>query len=130
MTTNDKDLSVQGSVLDKYVQQPTEADESQPIITECYTEMPTHVAMLDFIDTAGNHTALPYHALEEAQFNPSEGIILKFHGQQVKLTGQNLKQVYDRLTYQRVRRIEAAHRGNFENSDELVVTNIRISKNS
>ncbi|MEM9108482.1 MAG: hypothetical protein AAGC72_00470 [Planctomycetota bacterium] len=128
MTTNDKDISVQGSVLDKYVQQPAEADESQPIITECYTEMPTHVAMLDLVDEAGNHTALPYHALEEAKFNPSEGISLKFHGQQVKIVGRTLSPLYVGLLRHCVTRIQSIPRDKFLNFEHVSIERIKIDK--
>jgi hypothetical protein len=47
-------------------------------------------AMLEIRLRDGSIDAFPYHLLERASFNPSEGITLKFTGQTVRLIGRNL----------------------------------------
>src|SRR5437868_641982 len=46
--------------------------------------------MLEIRRRDGSIIALPYHFLERADFDPSEGITLKFTGQTVRLIGRNL----------------------------------------
>lgn len=125
MSTSDNQPP-KGSILEKYISQqpkPPKA-EPEPTITESYTEMPTHVAMLDLVDEAGNHTALPYHALESVHFNPSGTITLKYHSQEVTLTGRNLKPIYDGITRQKASRIEVNPTGKLMDSPQTAVINI------
>jgi hypothetical protein len=46
--------------------------------------------MLEIRRRDGSIIALPYHFLERADFDPSDGITLKFTGQTVRLIGRNL----------------------------------------
>ena len=54
-------------VLEEFVKKSDELAEPQPIEKDCFTEMPTPMAMVDLVDGAGDRIALPYHALEEAR---------------------------------------------------------------
>lgn len=46
--------------------------------------------MLELRKKDGNIIAFPYTWLERAQFDPSDGILLKFGVEKVKITGRNL----------------------------------------
>lgn len=46
--------------------------------------------MLEFRKKSGDIRAVSYAYLEHADFNPSEGITLRFGGQQVRIRGRNL----------------------------------------
>lgn len=128
MSTSDKRAPPSGSVLDRHIKNKSaEPLEDEPIVKDCYTEMPTPMAMVDFVDGQGDRIALPYHALESARFNRSGIITLQFHGQEVELKGRNLKDLYSGLTRHRVIRIEATHRATFVQDEQPVVTEITLS---
>lgn len=131
MSTSDKKPPSAGSVLDKHLKtKPTEVTQSEdePIVKDCYTEMPTPMAMVDFVDGKWDRFALPYHALESARFNRSGTITLQFHGQEVELKGRNLKDLYSGLTRHSVIRIEATHRTTFIQDAQPAVMEITLVK--
>ena len=128
MTTSDKPPS-SGSVLDKYRRSGGAApdkpgDDASPIEHKCYTEMPIHVAMIDLQLENGDHVALPYHYLEEVQFNPSTGIKMFFNEREVTITGRNLQPIYAGLTGHRIGRITPATREGLADGNQTVVTHV------
>ena len=128
MSTNDKDISMQSSVLEKYVKQPLQLTDSEPIITDCYTELPTHVAMLNLVDKAGDQVALPYHCLGQVRFKRSGQITLHFHNQQVNITGRSMQALYAGLIGHRISRVEPRLRSELVGGDQVVVTKIIIKQ--
>lgn len=71
--------------------------------------------MLELRCRNGNVVAFPYHWLERADLNPSDGIVLKFGVTTVKITGRNLNanarpnvRLFDGIVRHRVPWIEEA----------------------
>ncbi len=58
--------------------------------------------MIDLILRDGNRHSLPYARLDEMQFNPSKGIVLRFSDYVVTLQGQRLGEGYQQLLAHRV----------------------------
>jgi hypothetical protein len=54
----------------------------------------------------GNAAAKPYSYLAGIDFNPTEGIVIDFVSSEVKITGRNLKPLFDALAAQRVQSIQ------------------------
>lgn len=73
--------------------QPRNGDEDTPADLGVFGWLRgTHerAAMLEFRKKDGSIIAYPYTWLEKAKFDPSEGILLKFGVEKVKITGCNL----------------------------------------
>lgn len=67
--------------------------------------------MVDFRGRTGESTALPYSYLTESRFNPSGEILLRFVGHDVKITGRNLRSLYESLLSHRVTWVRVLEEG-------------------
>lgn len=61
--------------------------------------------MLDFEFENGNCLALPYSGIMKIDFDPSNGILLEWGDEHVRITGQNLGELYRLIVRQRVNSI-------------------------
>lgn len=62
---------------------------------------------LDLRLKGGKHKAVPYSYITDIDFDPSEGLDIFYSGQQVKITGRNLHEIYIHLLRHRVSFIQA-----------------------
>ncbi|QDU45222.1 hypothetical protein Mal52_37130 [Symmachiella dynata] len=113
------------SLLDKYVGKRSESQDtpSQPE-TDGFEDcgafgwlrgVRDHAIMLEIRHKNGRITALGYAWLDSAEFDPSEGITLRFSGRTVKIIGRNLNgevrpniRLFDGLVRHRVPWIQEA----------------------
>jgi len=72
-----------------------------------YEPVPGHVAMLDLELPGGNRVAFPYATLMRIEFDPSDGILLRFATDDVRIEGRRLEELYRGLTQHRVPRVKA-----------------------
>lgn len=109
------------SITDKYLKQTPKRDDG-------LNAAESYVAMLDLQLPSGNRVAYPYATLLKAEFNPSEGIVLHFSTDEVRITGYRLEPIYRSISQHRLPRLESnGSRGDFGDRDaEPVVTDIRV----
>ena len=85
--------------------------------------------MLELRKKTGDIRAISYGYLEHADFNPSEGITLRFGGQQVRIRGRNLNEeirpnvrLFQSITRHRITWLQEADQGTvLESSPQAVV---------
>jgi|ERR1700733_3026715 len=110
-------------VLDKYVK-GRNAKEQSPADEDDTIEVPGFGWLRGIRDTAimleirhrdGHITAFSYNVLDRAEFDPSDGITLKFAGVLVRITGRNLNvearphlRLFEGITRHRVSWIQEA----------------------
>lgn len=58
--------------------------------------------MIDFISRCGNHRGLPYSQIDDIEFDPSIGIVIRYFNHQVTLRGTALFEGYQKLLMHRV----------------------------
>lgn len=123
------------SILSRYLEPAPEAKRRQPRgegadagegasgVSE------TYVSMLDLVFADGRHVGLPYATLVKAEFDPSQGITLRFSTDDVMIEGYRLEPLYRAILQHRAREVRATGRaGQFEkekDGDGPVVTAIR-----
>jgi hypothetical protein len=104
-----------------------EASEHKAFSTVSADRMQKIMLVLCFKN--GNAAAKPYSYLAGIDFNPSKGIVLDFVSSEVKITGLNLKPLFDALSAQRVQSIQEMDELYAEATGtptETVVTRIEI----
>lgn len=74
----------------------------------------------------GNCKAIPYTYISEMDFIPSEGIEITASGRKFRITGRNLKRLYDYLVSYRVRFIQENIGEDTANENDLFVDEIII----
>ncbi len=81
--------------------------------------------MLDFEFENGNCLALPYSGIMKIDYDPSNGIILEWGNEHIKITGQNLGELYGLVVRQRVNSIrESREAFDINNDGKLSVREI------
>jgi hypothetical protein len=82
--------------------------------------------MIDFVFRDGNHHGMSYARLDDMQFNPSRGIVLRFSDTHVTIVGRRLEAGYERLLAHRVVFVAEADHATQLAGGELatVVTNV------
>lgn len=82
---------------------------------------------LDLRFSNGNCKAIPYTYISEIDFIPSEGIEITALGRKFRITGRNLRKLYDFILKYRVRFIQANIGEDMAEDNELFVSSIEIS---
>ena len=81
--------------------------------------------MLDFEFENGNRLALPYPALQKLDYKPSEGILLEWGDEHMRIVGRNLGELYSLLLLHRVNSIrEVSDRPSPRDSSALFIRQI------
>jgi hypothetical protein len=83
---------------------------------------------LDLRFSNGNCKAIPYTYISEIDFIPSEGIEITALGRKFRITGRNLKKLYDFILKYRVRFIQANIGEDLTEEKELFVSDITIEE--
>lgn len=111
------------NILDKYVKRRTEkdaaaTDEDDTIDVPGFgwlRGIRDSAIMLEIRHRDGHISAFSYSMLDRAEFDPSEGILLKFAGAQVRIRGRNLNaetrphlRLFEGITRRRVSWIQEA----------------------
>ena len=76
----------------------------------------------------GASKAIPYSYIHEIDFEPSEGIIITTSTKLIKITGRNLRMLYNYLSAYRVRFIKANIGNDLTNEQEVFVKDIKIQE--
>src|SRR5579872_4366813 len=85
-------------VLDRYLTRRPETEAAPAVETDPADDLGAfgwlrgirdRAVMLEMRHKDGSVTALAFHLLDRADFNPSEGITLNFAGTKVKITSRN-----------------------------------------
>lgn len=107
-------------LIAKRTESPPSADGEEDMIDDCEAfgclrGLRERATMLQLRLKDGNMVALGYAWLERADYDPSDGILLRFTGQQVRIVGRNLNaeirpnmRLFDGLTRHRVAWIQEA----------------------
>ena len=101
------------SIVDKYMpKQPRRSgndagddNTSATEIRETFRDGEMYVAMLDLVLKGGNRVAMPYSTLLKAEFDPSNGITLRYSTDDVKIQGSRLDQLYKAILQHRAREV-------------------------
>ena len=81
--------------------------------------------MLDFDFENGNRLALPYSGVMKIDFNPSDGIVLEWGNEHIRVIGQNLGELYALLARHKVSAIrESREAFRVEGEGELFIREI------
>lgn len=81
--------------------------------------------MLDFEFENGNRLALPYSGILKIDYNPSDGILLEWVNEHVRITGYNLGELYNLLVRHRVNSIrESKDDFDIQRDGKLVIRQI------
>lgn len=116
-----------GSILDEfYDREPGSRTDERQESAECFDVAEAYVAMLDLHLANGDRVALPYSLLMKIEFDPSEGITLRFSTDDVTIKGRRLEPLYKALMQQRVSGIGEASNGHPAANEAVhaVITNI------
>jgi hypothetical protein len=81
---------------------------------------------LDLRFSNGNCKAIPYTYISEIDFIPSEGIEITALGRKFRITGRNLRKLYDFILKYRVRFIQANIGEDTTEEKELFIQDITI----
>lgn len=85
--------------------------------------------MLDLEFENGNHLALPYSGILKIDYNPSDGIVLEWMNEHIKIIGYNLGELYTLLVRHRVNAIrESKDDFDIQRDGKLVIRQIAREK--
>lgn len=84
---------------------PQQSKEDEKLIE--YYPTPAHIRQLDFVQPSGEREFISYTLLTNCKINADRTSLELFysHGQQVKLTGRNLLELYQKLIHHQVKEI-------------------------
>lgn len=86
-----------------------------------------HEIMLDLRFKSGDRQALAYAYLSSVRLDRSEGLVLEFPNQRVRIQGRNLAALYDAIRAHRAAYVtELPDREDFEAESAAVVAAIRV----
>lgn len=109
---------------------PQQSKEEEKLIE--YYPTPAHVRQLDFVQPNGEREFISYTLLTNCKINFDRTTIELFysHGQQVKLNGRNLFELYKKLLHHQVKEITAIEKryANTRSEIEILVFEIKDGK--
>ena len=120
------------SFVEKYAVSPDEKNERAELHSisgdcQCFgatAENRRPPAMLVFKTKTGEQRALMYSYLVEINFNPSEGIELRFVSHKVLIGGRNLSPIFDRLVQHRVAWIQEINESTTNRAEDATIVGL------